>query len=45
MADQINKFSQNDTLYDIVSNGAYNLYKDLTNWDGWKKTLMEILEI
>lgn len=44
MANQINKLTQNEALFDVVSKGAYDLYKNLTNWDEWKKTLIKILE-
>jgi glycosyltransferase involved in cell wall biosynthesis len=44
MAAQINELSVNDSLYNDVSDGAYNLYQKMTDWEGWKNTLREILE-
>lgn len=44
MAMQINELASNDSLYDEVSTGAYKLYQHMTNREGWKKTLIEILE-
>lgn len=44
MAEQMNDFLHNDNQYDLVSQNAYKLYEKLTNWEGWKKTLQQILE-
>ena len=44
MAAQINEIAVNSSLYDEVSRGAYKLYQQMTDWEGWKKTLNEILE-
>lgn len=44
MAAQINKLSCDDSLYQVVSNGAWFLYQQLTDWNGWKQTLIQILE-
>lgn len=44
MAAQINELAINSSLYDEVSKGAYKLYQQMTDWEGWKKTLNEILE-
>lgn len=43
MAAQINEIAVNSSLYDEVSRGAYKLYQQMTDWEGWKKTLNEIL--
>lgn len=43
MAEQINAFLHNDEQYDLVSQNAYKLYEKLTDWEGWKNTLKEIL--
>ena len=44
MATQINELANNDSLYRDVSKGAYELYLQMTDWEGWKNTLKEILE-
>ena len=43
MAEQMNAFLHNDEQYDLVSQNAYKLYEKLTDWEGWKNTLKEIL--
>lgn len=43
MAAQINELAINDYLYQSVSDGAYKLYQKMTDWEGWKNTLKEIL--
>lgn len=43
MGTQINELNHNDLLYQEVSAGAELLYKRLTDWEGWKRTLTEIL--
>lgn len=43
MAAQINELADNHSLYLEVSEGAYKLYQQMTDWDGWKKTLIKIL--
>lgn len=43
MATQINELANNASLYNDVSNGAYKLYQQMTDWEGWKNTLKEIL--
>ena len=30
--------------YELVSQNAFKLYEKLTDWEGWKVTLMEILK-
>ncbi len=44
MAEQMNTLWEDDALYERVSIGAYNLYKTLTDWEGWKSTLSQIIE-
>ena len=44
MGIQINELNQNDSLYQKVSLGAEQLYRKMTDWDGWKQTLIEILK-
>ena len=44
MGAQINELNHNDLLYQKVSAGAELLYKRMTDWEGWKKTLNEIIE-
>lgn len=44
MATQVNELANNDSLYRDVSKGAYELYLQMTDWEGWKNTLKEILE-
>lgn len=44
MAAQINELANNASLYNDVSKGAYKLYQQMTDWEGWKNTLKEILE-
>ena len=44
MAAQINEIATNSTLYEDVSKGAFELYRQMTDWEGWKRTLNEILE-
>lgn len=44
MGAQINELNHNDLLYQKVSAGAELLYKRMTDWEGWKKTLIEIIE-
>lgn len=44
MGTQINELNHNDLLYQKVSAGAELLYKRMTDWEGWKNTLIEILE-
>jgi glycosyltransferase involved in cell wall biosynthesis len=44
MAEQMNAFLHNDEQYDLVSQNAFKLYERLTNWEGWKRTLKQILE-
>lgn len=43
MAAQINELASNSSLYDEVSAGAYQLYQQLTDWNGWKSTIELIL--
>ena len=43
MAAQINELADNYSLYSEVSEGAYKLYQQMTDWDGWKNTLIKIL--
>ena len=43
MAAQINELANNKYLYKDVSDGAYKLYQQMTDWEGWKNTLKEIL--
>ncbi len=43
MASQINELSKNDSLYELVSEGARILYSQLTNKENWKSTLLDIL--
>lgn len=43
MAEQINKFLLNDKKYELVSQNAGKLYNKLTDWEGWKNTLNQIL--
>lgn len=43
MAAQINELANNSSLYDDVSKGAYQLYQQMTDWEGWKVTLKCIL--
>lgn len=43
MAIQINELANNDSLYYDISEGAYKLYQQMTDWGGWKNTLIEIL--
>lgn len=43
MAEQMNAFLHNDEQYDLVSQNAYKLYEKLTDWEGWKNTLNQIL--
>lgn len=43
MATQMNAFLHNDEQYDLVSRNAFKLYEKLTDWEGWKNTLKEIL--
>ena len=45
MAMQMNELSNDDFLYKRVSEGACQLYLKMTDWNGWKNTLKEILEI
>lgn len=44
MGSQINELNQSESLYKEVSHGAELLYKQMTDWNGWKQTLLEILE-
>lgn len=44
MAEQMNSFLHNNNLYDIVSQNAYKLYEQMTDWEGWKKTLNQIFK-
>lgn len=44
MAEQLNSFLHNDALYEKVSSNAFLLYKQLTDTEGWRKTLKHILE-
>lgn len=44
MATQINELSQDDSLYYKVSRGAKLLYNQMTDWDGWKASLAQILQ-
>lgn len=43
MAAQINELADSHCLYSEVSEGAYKLYQQMTDWDGWKNTLIKIL--
>lgn len=43
MATQMNSFLHNDEQYDLVSQNAHKLYEKLTDWEGWKNTLNQIL--
>lgn len=43
MAAQINELANNKYLYKDASDGAYKLYQQMTDWEGWKNTLKEIL--
>lgn len=43
MAAQINELANNHSLYSIVSEGAYKLYLQMTDWKSWKYTLEEII--
>lgn len=44
MAAQINELANNKYLYKDVSDGAYKLYQQMTDWEGWKNTLKEYWE-
>lgn len=44
MAEQLNSFLHDDALYEKVSSNAFLLYKQLTDIEGWRKTLKHILE-
>lgn len=44
MAEQLNSFLLDDALYEKVSSNAFLLYKQLTDTEGWRKTLKHILE-
>ena len=44
MAEQLNSFLHNDALYEKVSSNSFLLYKQLTDTEGWRKTLKHILE-
>lgn len=43
MAAQINELLKNDSLYQIVSDGAYKLYQQMTDWGGWKDLLGKLI--
>lgn len=43
MAAQINELAENHSQYSEVSEGAYKLYQQMTDWEGWKNTLIKIL--
>lgn len=43
MASQMNLFKLDDALYEKISENAYKLYQNLTDWEGWKKTLSQIM--
>lgn len=43
MAAQINELASKASLYKDISEGAYKLYQQVTDWEGWKKTLESIL--
>lgn len=43
MAAQINELAKNASLYNDVTKRAYMLYQQMTDWDGWKKTLNSII--
>lgn len=44
MAELMNALWEDDVLYERISIGAYNLYKTMTDWGGWKSTLSQILK-
>lgn len=44
MASQMNHFVQDEVLYERISENAFKLYQTLTDWEGWKNTLQEILK-
>lgn len=43
MGQQMNAFLHNDALYDTISQNAYELYKKMTDYGQWEKTLNEII--
>ncbi len=43
MGVQINELNRNDSLYQEISKGAELLYRRMTDWNGWKQTLIDIL--
>lgn len=43
MGAQINELNRNDSLYQEISKGAELLYRRMTDWNGWKQTLIDIL--
>lgn len=43
MAEQINEFTNNSAMYPQISEGAYKLYQDLTDWEKWKQLLNNLI--